>query len=348
VSQFRRDPVSGQWVIIAPERCARPSDFPVEPRVSLGGFCPFCEGNESRTPPEVDAVRPEGAPSDGPGWQVRVVPNRFPALTADMALASGGDALGETMSGFGIHEVIIECPEHILSMADMPSQAIRDVFAAYGRRLAMLRQDKRLAYAMIFKNVGAAAGASLEHCHSQLIALPAVPRNVRDELHGARRYMEKEGECVFCAIMARERGLGERIVHEGEHYCVIAPYASRFPFETWILPKNHCPAFELQPQADLNELGSIVGKVLRGLDKALDCPAYNYIMHTEPFRSDAGTPSAEVMAKAYHWHIEIIPRVTRLAGFEWGTGFYINPVAPEVAAACLRREAFDYHEEADR
>jgi UDPglucose--hexose-1-phosphate uridylyltransferase len=322
-------------VIVAPERSARPNDFPVERRRAVGGFCAFCAGHEDRTPPETYALREAGSAPNGPGWRVRVVPNRFPALSHEDGLHLSGDALARRMDGFGVHDVIIETPRHALSMSELTPEEVREVFLTYRARLADLATDERLAYAMIFKNVGAPAGASLEHCHSQLVALPAVPVTIREELHGARRYRQAEGRCVYCAVVERERRLKERLVHEGEAFAVVCPYASRFPFETWVLPRAHVSDFRRQPEASLAELGEILGELLRRLDVALDCPAYNYIMNTAPFRADAGTPPAEVMAESYHWHLEVIPRVTRVAGFEWGTGFYINPVAPEVAAASL-------------
>ncbi len=329
MSEFRQDPVSGQWVIVAPERAARPTDFPVVRRQRKGGFCPFCEGNESRTPPEITAIRAKGSLPNQPGWRTRVVPNRFPALqmTAKTSVDMDG-VLGRRMVGFGTHEVIVECPEHLSSTSEMTPAAVRDVLLTYQQRLLALRCDSRLAYAVIFKNVGAAAGASLEHSHSQLVATPVVPRVMREELAGATRFAEDKGDCVFCSMIVGESTSGERLVHMTKSFVTIAPYASRFPFETWILPRQHCASYEEQPPETFGELASAMCKLIREMDIALDSPAYNYIIHTAPF--------ADKSATAYHWHIEVIPRTTRIAGFEWGTGFCINPVPPERAAQLLR------------
>jgi len=329
MSEFRRDAVSGHWVIVAPERASRPTDFPVERRKPVGGFCPFCEGHEERTPPEIAAFRAEGSAADGPGWRVRALPNRFPALRSDVELVEDGDGLFRRMNGFGRHEVIVESPRHVLSMSEMSPADVGEVFRMYRLRMLALREEPGLAYGMIFKNVGAAAGATLEHSHSQLVAMPAVPRIVGGEIRGAERFFEAEGRCVFCALLEEEVRAGARMILEGEHFAALAPYAARFPFETWILPLRHCGRFEeMEPEA-LGDLAAVLWRIFTGLDIALDSPAYNYIIHTVPFASRA--------ERAYHWHIEVIPRVTRIAGFEWGTGFHINPVAPEKAAETLRR-----------
>lgn len=329
MSEFRWDPVSDRWVIFAPERAARPTDFPVERRQSVGGFCPFCEGNEDKTPPEIAATREANTRADNPGWRVRVVPNRFPALRSKGTPAQNGDELCRSMNGLGEHEVIIESPKHIISLCEMSVGTVREVFLIYRQRMLSLKADRRLACVVLFKNVGAAAGASLEHSHSQLIATPVVPRNIRGEIQGARRFLKKHGRCVFCGMIEQNLASGERLVAEGEHFVAVAPFASRVPFETWVLPKAHMARFEEQAADTLGDLAQVVRSVLLRLDAALDCPAYNYIIHTAPF----GHREEE----SYHWHIEIIPRVTRIAGFEWGTGLHINPVLPESATAFLRK-----------
>lgn len=329
MSEFRQDIISDRWVIIAPERAARPTDFPVERRTAVGGFCPFCEGNENRTPPEIAAFRAADTLPNTPGWRVRVVPNRFPALAGHHCLREKTDPLFPSISGFGHHEVIIESPRHILSTGEMPSLAVTDVLRMYRLRLRALQKEPDLAYAMIFKNIGAAAGATLEHTHSQLIATPVVPGIVVAELRGADNFFQKNSQCVFCAILQREQADGDRIILENENFTAFAPYASRFPLETWILPKQHVGDFGAQNPDTLPDLGNILREILARLDIVLDRPAYNYIIHTVPFCRQA--------EPRYHWHIEIIPRITRVAGFEWGTGFHINPAPPEHAATMLRQ-----------
>jgi len=331
MSEFRKNPVSGSWIIVAPERAARPTDFPVERRYSAGGFCPFCEGHEDKTPPEIASIRADSTAPNKPGWRVRVVPNRFPALRTDGALEDLGDGLCRKMTGFGIHEVIIESPRHILSLNEMDEGVIRDVLLICQQRILNLRKDSRFKYAMLFKNVGSAAGATVEHSHSQLIGMPVVPTAVRNEMRHARLFAEASGGCIFCHMIEQELAHGERIVHVGRHFVALAPFASRFPFETWLLPTRHGTHFEDHPADTLADLAESLRIILDRLDQALETPAYNYLIHTAPL--GAGP------VNHYHWHIEVIPCITKIAGFEWGTGCYINPVLPESAAAFLREVA---------
>lgn len=328
MSEFRKDPVSGRWIIIAPERAARPTDFPVERRYGVGGFCPFCEGNEDKTPPEVAAFRKAGASADRAGWQVRVVPNRFPALRDNEPLQETGDGLARRMTGYGIHEVIIECPKHVLSLNDLAEPAIRDVLRMYQERIINARDTGKIEYVMVFKNVGAAAGATVEHSHAQLIGMPVVPTNVRTEIRNVGQHFESSGKCLFCQMIEEELSAHDRLVYAGDAFVAMTPFASRFPFETWLMPLKHVSHYEEQPAETLDELALALRTILNRLDGALGSPAYNYLIHTSPM--------GERAAPHYHWHIEIIPSVTRIAGFEWGTGSYINPVLPESAAAFLR------------
>ncbi|MBX9678980.1 MAG: galactose-1-phosphate uridylyltransferase [Gemmataceae bacterium] len=327
--ELRKDPIVGRWVIIAEERAKRP----LSPRsemavVGEGGICPFCEGNEVHTPIEILAYRDRTSPVNGPGWRVRVVPNKFPALQIEGDQDKRGEGIYDKMKGVGAHEVIIECPHHELNMAQLPEENIREVLWAYRDRLVDLKKDPRLVYGMVFKNVGGAAGASLEHSHSQLIVTPIVPITVEEEMAGAEEFFSYRGRCIFCDMVHQELGSEKRIILDTPHFLVFAPFASRFPFETWIVPKTHNSHYENIRKPEVDDLGGVLKTVLRKLEVALDRPAYNYVIHTSPF----DVPSLG----HYHWHLEIIPRTTRIAGFEWGTGFYINPVAPEKAAEYLR------------
>ena len=326
--ELRKDPIVGRWVIIATERAKRPRDFRVEPQPALHTFCPFCAGNEDRTPPEILAYRdPQSEPNQA-GWRVRVVPNKFPALRIEGDLDKRGEGMYDLMNGIGAHEVIVETPEHLVSLTDLPVERVREVLRAYRERLIDLRRDRRMAYGMIFKNVGRVAGASLEHTHSQLIVTPIVPISVQQEMDGAYAYFQYRGRCIYCDMIKQELDTGTRMVLEGEHFVAFAPFAPRFPFETWLLPRRHASHFEFAQSADTDELAGDLREVLARIEKALDRPAYNYVIHNAPFTNGP--------MEHYHWHIEIIPRLTRVAGFEWGTGFYINPVAPESAAEYLR------------
>jgi len=326
--ELRKDPITGRWVIISTDRARRPTDF-VRERAAFPAsrICPFCPGMETKTPPEILAYRESGQPNS-PGWLLRVVANKFPALRVEGDLNKQGEGLYDRMNGVGAHEVIVETPEHNTSLSQMSEKQVADVFFAFRDRMIDLRRDVRLRYVIAFKNHGAAAGATLEHPHSQLIALPVVPKRVQEELEGARRYYSFRERCIYCDILQQELQGRERIVFESDHFIVIAPFASRFPFESWIVPRRHNAHFEVAEPAVIQNLGWVARTVLRKIDKALEQPPYNFMLHTAPLQ--------EGPLDHYHWHLEVIPKLTKVAGFEWGTGFYINPTPPEEAAQFLR------------
>jgi len=329
VPELRKDPVTSRWVIIATDRAKRPTDF-VREKVTIhgSGFCPFCPGNEAKTPPEIMAYRPDGSGRNQPGWTLRVVPNKFPALGIEGTLNRQGEGLYDKMNGIGAHEVMIETTDHQLTLATMPIRRVEDVVWSYRDRILDLKKDRRFRYILIFKNHGAAAGASLEHTHSQLIALPVVPKRVREEVDFAREYYNYKERCLFCDIIRQEAEAGIRVVSENLGFVAVAPFAPRFPFEIWILPKVHQSAFEESQKYEFEQLARILKEMLMRLDKVLESPAYNYIIHTSPL--------TETNNDHYHWHLEIMPKLTKVAGFEWGTGMYINPTPPEEAARFLR------------
>jgi UDPglucose--hexose-1-phosphate uridylyltransferase len=326
--ELRKDPVVGRWVIISTERARRPSDFAGQPVTPAGGPCVFCEGHEAGTPPEILAGRPGGAAPNGPGWTWRVVPNRFPALRIEGELEPAGDGVFDRMNGVGAHEVVIETPEHGASFATLSTDALADVLRAYRERLADLKKDPRFQYVLIFKNHGESAGASLEHPHSQLIATPIIPVMVAEELAGAARYWELKERCVWCDVLRQEARSGRRVVLEVDGFVALAPFAPRFPFETWVLPARHRAAFEESDPAELRALAALLGEFFRRMGRVLGDPPFNFMLHTAPLRAPE-LPS-------FHWHLEIIPKLTRVAGFEWGSGFFINPMPPEDAAEALR------------
>jgi UDPglucose--hexose-1-phosphate uridylyltransferase len=332
VPELRKDPVVGRWVIIATDRAKRPTDF-VRERVEIRGssFCPFCYGNESKTPPEILAYRSDRGPRDTPGWSLRVVPNKFPALGIEGTLNRQGEGLYDKMNGIGAHEVIIETPNHQETMATLPVSQVESVLWAYRDRILDLKKDRRFKYMLIFKNYGEAAGASLEHTHSQLIALPVIPKRVLEEVEETRHYYDYKERCLFCDIIRQEISSSVRLVAENEEFVALSPFAPRFPFEMWILPRVHQSAFEESSRREFEQLAALLKDMLGRLEVVLDHPAYNYVIHTSPV--------PETLNDYYHWHIEIMPKLTKLAGFEWGTGFYINPTPPEEAAKFLREAA---------
>lgn len=330
--ELRKDPISQRWVIIATERSKRANHYKssgpppqVEPK-----FCPFCSGNEDKTPPEILAYRPDGSRPNTPGWHIRVVANKFPALRIEGGLNREGEGIYDKMNGIGAHEVIIETPDHKQTMATMTDKYVEDILWSFRDRILDLKKDKRFRFILLFKNHGEAAGASVEHSHSQLIALPIVPRNVIDELRGAKDYYDQKERCIFCDIIRQETASKVRLVSENDHYACITPYAARFPFETWILPKKHGSFFEDSQKYEFEALARILCDTLRRLDKALNNPPYNFIIHSAPVNQQYHDEDY------YHWHLQIMPRLTNIAGFEWGTGFYINPTPPEEAAKFLR------------
>ena len=289
---LRRDPIVGRWVIITTERSGRPHDFvPVQATRSLAAtLCPFCPGQERLTPKEIMAYRLPPVEPNGPNWTVRVVPNKFPALQVEGNL---------DRQGLGLYDRMID-----------------------------LKKDVRFRDILIFKNHGASAGATLEHSHSQLIALPIIPTSVLEEIEGCRAHYEQKERCIYCDILRQDLADGDRIVAENPEFLCVTPFAPRFPFEMWILPKRHAGYFEESQKVQFEFLAPILSEALRRMDKVLARPSYNFVLHSSPLHEKTGD--------FYHWHIEIIPKLTQVAGFEWGTGFYINPVAPEESAKFLR------------
>lgn len=327
--ELRKDPVLGRWIIISKERSKRPTDFLVEKSKVAGGFCPLCPGNENTTPPEVFAFRdaPYSIP-DSPGWQVRVVPNKYPALVIEGELDKEGEGLYDKMNGIGAHEVIVESPDHDKDFAYLSPKDISLVLQAYRNRIIDLLQDKRFQYVMVFKNHGKAAGASLEHSHSQLVALPILPRMIVSELEGALSYYKYKERCIFCDIVKQEMKQEVRVVCQNDNFITITPFAPRTPFEMWVLPKNHSSSFRGQDDKTLLSLAELFSESLRRLDRCIPDVPYNFVLHTQPLRSES--------LDYFHWHFEIVPKLTSIAGFEWGSGFYINPMPPEEAALFLR------------
>lgn len=327
--ELRKDPIIDRWVIISTERGKRPVFISEEITVAKSTMCPLCPGNEGMTPPEVFSFRPNNSPPNSPGWSLRVVPNKFPALRIEGGLDKEGVGLYDKMNGVGAHEVIVETPDHDKHLADLDVHEIQNVLIAYRERIIDLSNDKRFKFVMVFKNSGSIAGASLDHSHSQLIALPIIPRRVTEEINGGLNYYKYKERCVFCDIITQEKEDNERIVFENERCIVVSPYAARFPFETWLLPKAHEPYYATHEKQDnYYAVAEALSTVLKKYNKVLNNPPYNFMIHMAPFGS-GGVPH-------YHWHMEIIPRLTKMAGFEWGTGFYINPTPPEESTQFLK------------
>ncbi|MBI3252175.1 MAG: galactose-1-phosphate uridylyltransferase [Candidatus Omnitrophica bacterium] len=326
--ELRKDPVTGRWVIVNMENPKKAGDFSVEPRARSTKICPFCPGHESMTPPEIISYGRKAPAKNTPGWQVRVIANKFPALRIEEPTEKKKLGVYERIGGFGAHEVIIENPDHEKEIGDLTPAEAELILAAYRDRCLDLRRDGRFQYILIFKNYGEAAGASLEHPHSQLIGLPIVPSRVAGELEGGARHHARARRCIFCDMLARESTEKKLTVFENADFTAFEPFASRFPFETWILPRAHGADFDAVTDAKIKTLAEALQKTLQKIRDALKNPSYNLMIHTLPIHGGR--------ADSFHWHIEIIPHLTQVAGFELGTGFYVNPTPPELAADILK------------
>lgn len=341
----RIDPLTGRRVFIAEDRAGRPTDYgrvieaPRQAATEYSAGCPFCAGNEAITP-HATATTLDAAGR----WRVRVVPNKYPAVSRHAGPAPGSaasppessppDGVPAGQPAWGVHEVVIESPRHATEMTDLDRDHLADVLQVFRARLEWCASLSGVRHATVFKNSGFAAGASLEHLHSQIVALPFVPPVVQAELDAAARAHAAAGACIYCAVLEEELGARQRLVLEQDGYAVVCAYAGRQPFETLILPMAHASRFDRATPAELHALAAVLQEVVRRLTRACVSRgyplAYNLVLHTAPFDM--------ADAQSYHWHWELIPRTTHLAGLEWGAGVYINPVSPERAARELQSE----------
>jgi UDPglucose--hexose-1-phosphate uridylyltransferase len=330
--QLRKDPLSDRWVIYAEGREERPNEFERVERRRADVRCPFCAGHEGDTPPHIAAYRSTSAgSSNGDSWLVRVVPNKYPALLASGRTDPTQRGLYVDCDAVGAHEVIVETPRHVASLTELTAEEARLLMSAYCDRIRAIQNLPRVKYALVFKNVGPEAGASLEHAHSQVVATPMVPSEVQRELTACRRLHREHKQCFFCRVIQDELAHGLRLAAQSERFVAVCPYASRMPYEVWVLPREHQSHFERQEPDELAELADFLRRLIGRLESRHARLAYNYFLHTAPLDAAA--------LRHYHWHIEVFPRLTTTAGFEWGAGYYINPVPPEQAAAVLRSGA---------
>lgn len=279
------------------------------------------------TPPEILSLPRDRSPETP--WTLRVVPNKYPAITNDGALQKISDGMFQAVQGLGSHEVIIETPEDNRQTADLSDSDIFNLMQTYAERIRAHKANSGIEYVQIFKNQGASAGATLIHAHSQLLALPQVPQVIQNEISGAATYFKKHNSCVYCDMIQQEKRLNKRVIFENDTFLVITPYASRFSHETWILPKKHESHFETISQTDIRFCAEALKTALKKIDIALNKPDLNFVLHTAPIQSET--------LEHYHWHWEILPRVTGIAGFELGSGIHINPTKPEDAAEQMKK-----------
>ncbi len=329
MSQFRQNPITKHWVLIAPNRAKRPEQFnssAVLPKglPEISSSCPFCPGNEAKN---VEIARYP----NNKDWQIRIVENKFEALS-HVPLSRRADEFYANRSGDGEHEVIIT-RKHNEPVALQSIETVKLTLQVFRQRIADLSKRPDIAYVQVLHNHGRDAGASLVHPHHQILATPIVPQILHDELLGCFHYYKREGSCIYCDIMKEEIKQKERVVLDSENFLVFAPYSSRSPFETWILPKKHAANFELAGDSEINELAYVLKAALGQLYLKLSDPPLNFYLHTMP---SAHARHLAYEKDAYHWHITVFPRLAIWAGFEFGTGIPINPMPPETAAEFLR------------
>lgn len=355
MTELRRDPINKRWVIIAPGRAKRLA----EPTP-----CPFCSGNEDKTPQEIAAF-PDRRPKNGPGWKVRVVSNKYNAVGVDEKIIKV-QPLGMylAMTGYGAHEVIIESPNHDVLLENQPLEHLMLILSAYKERLLDLYKDPNIKQIVLYKNNGSEGGASISHPHSQLITFPIVPRDFKDELKGAKEYFEKERSCIWCSILkwevhtnysvvdeegqqVRNEPVGLRVVCKNSSFVAYCPFSSRFPYEIHIIPRRHSHCFGEVGIQEIRELAEILKAVIKKLNKALaeiypESVPFNFVLHTSPNLNFGGDGDKfKTIKNDFHWHIEFYPVLSIQAGVEKGSGFYINIVPPEEAARKLREVAVE-------
>lgn len=316
MSELRKEPVLQRWVVVMKDHRFQPSDH-----------CPFCPGYEAETPAEVFALRPYSSSPNAPGWTVRVVPNKYPFLRIEGDLAKRAYGLYDRMNGVGAHEIVVETPEHDQHLGTMPAAQIGAVLQAFRARMLDLRRDPRFKHIMIVKNHGPALSA-LPHPHSHVVAFPIVPRRIDEELKGTFNYYQFHDRCIYCDMIGQESGRAERMIVETERVACFIPFASRYPYETWILPKNHAYDFGQISDAEIAELADVMRRLFGCLRTALNDPPYSLALHSSPLQAQ--------LRPQYHWHFEIRPRVEMIHGFEWATGLFIHTLPPEEAAARLK------------
>jgi UDPglucose--hexose-1-phosphate uridylyltransferase len=325
--ELRKDPVTGHWVIIRTERPHRPEEFrPPAPPIATAAPCALCEGHEQATPPELLAYRASGdGRANGPGWRVRVVPNKFPTLRVEGELERRGQGLYDLMNGVGAHELVVESPRHGDTLRVLAPAALEDVAHAFQERIIDLRRDTRFRSVVVFKP---SRPTALSHPHSQLLATPTVPADLRLELLSARSYVDYRERCLFCDMLQQECDDKTRVVAESEHVVALVPFAARTPFETWLLPRRHLASYEHVTAGERRDLARVLGTVLQRIHALVGDAPVGFVLHSAPF--------GEGDVSFFHWHLELVPSVAIPDFQPEGSGFSVNPLPPEDAARYLR------------
>lgn len=327
--ELRLNLLTREWVIIATERAKRPRDFRERRKKRLqpefDKSCPFCHGNEHKTPEEIMRV------PQNDGWMVRVIPNKFAALSSEGERVRKNEGIRQNITGVGKHEVIIEAPSHDTPTALLPVEHIRTILKVYRERFIEAYSSPLIKHVIIFKNQGEGSGTSIIHPHTQLVGTPVTPFLVRDRISEARRFFDNTGECLVCATLGDELNEGRRIILNSEHFTAFIPYAALSPFHTWIFPKRHAATFGDITDDEIYDLAFNLKTILAKLYFGLENPDFNYVMRSESLRESG--------SEYFHWYLSIVPRIGQSSGFELGSGMYTNPSVPEQVAEFLRNVA---------
>jgi UDPglucose--hexose-1-phosphate uridylyltransferase len=325
MADLRKEPITGTWVVVTTDHPKGPSDYlpfkpPYQPQ-EAEGLCPFCPGHEAMTPRETFMLSGEGG-----RWAVRVIPNKFPFFHIEGEFDRRPEGMYDVMGAIGAHEIVVETPGHQQNFASMDTQQIEKILRAYRERLKDLEKDRRFQQFLILKNY---PGVFNRHPHSHIIAMPVIPGRIDEEIYGTMDYYQRKERCIFCDIIKEEISMKKRVILETVHFVVFSPFASRYPFETWIVPKKHASDFHHIHEEGIEDLSVAIQSLFLRFHKLLSDPPYSLTFHTSPVQS-------RFHRSEYHWHIETRLRIGLREGFEWGTGFFVNPTPPEDAAAFLR------------
>jgi UDPglucose--hexose-1-phosphate uridylyltransferase len=326
--ELRKDPLLGRWVAVLGESTP-PSEYRFNEDNTSDTGCPLCPGGEGETQKEIASIREEGK------WLVRVIPHFKPIFQIEGDLGRRGVGMYDRMNNIGANEIVIETPEHNKTPEDMGTEQIMRVFSIYRDRLSDLERDARLRYVFVYKNHGKGAGAFFSHPHSLVVATPIIPKRIKEELDGAKHYYAYKERCIFCDMMREEMRMGERVIYETRDFIAFSPYAPKFVFEFWILPKRHGCAYQDITPSEIEDLSLMMTTMIKKLRKVLNNPPYNYVIHTAPNRIPR-KDHWHTLGEDFHWHIEVMPRLIRMSGFEWGSGFYVLTTSPEEGAKYLR------------
>lgn len=332
--ELRKDPLMNRWVAVLSDSMV-PGEYHLPEDGAKESECVLCSGREKETPPEITAIRENGSNPNEPGWLARVIPSFKPILHVEGDLGRRGVGMYDRMNSIGANEIIIETPEHNKSSGDIGFEQMIRVVSLYKERIADLKKDLRLRYILIYKNSGREAGAVYSHPHSQIIATPIIPRRIKEELDGAKQYYSYKERCIFCDIIREELRYGQRVIFETKKFIAFCPYAQISSFEFRIIPKRHSCAFQEINSEEIEDLALMLSAMMKKLGTILKNPPYNYVIHTAPNMMPRRN-HWHTLGEDFHWHIEVTPRLTRVSGFEWGSGFYVVTTSPEDAAKYLR------------